>query len=272
MPDRYAAMFAMVRAEHRRALVPFVTLGDPSPATSATILRALVDAGADALELGVPFSDPVADGPVLQAAAVRARHAGTRLSDCFALAHELRCARAALPIGMLVYANTVVACGVAAFYASAAAAGVDSVLVADLPLLEGAPFEAAAHAAGVAPVFIAPPQADGALVHAIASRGRGYTYVTSRRGVTGGHDTGHEALAARIASLHAAGAAPAVVGFGISTPDDVRAACAAGASGVIVGTALVQRIAAGVGARDIAQFVRSLASATRSRVAHSPAA
>ena len=243
MTDRYAAMFRRLEARGEGALIPFVTLGDPDLPGSRQSLEALVAHGIDAIELGTPFSDPVADGPVVQAAAARALAAGARVDDCLDLVRGIRERAPDLPIGLLVYANTVVARGIAAFYREAAAVGVDSVLVADLPLDEGSPFDVAAGASGVSPIYVAAPNLSEAQTRELARRTRGYTYVTSRSGVTGEH-LGPDAptLAHRIATLTRVGAPPAVVGFGISTPADVRGALAAGARGVIVGSALVRRI------------------------------
>ncbi|MBK8250563.1 MAG: tryptophan synthase subunit alpha [Gemmatimonadetes bacterium] len=243
MTARYAAMFERLSLRGESALIPFVTLGDPDRARSRDVLAAMVEQPIDGVELGVPFSDPVADGPVLQAAATRAVASGIRVRECLDLVHELRELAPHLPIGLLVYANTVTARGVARFYREAAAVGVDSVLVADLPLDEGGPFDVAAVAAGVSPIYVAAPNLSEARVAELARRTRGYTYVTSRPGVTG--DDRHAdgaALAGRIAALQRSAAPPAVVGFGISTPSDVRRACDAGARGVIVGSALVRRI------------------------------
>ncbi len=262
MPDRYAAMFARCATCGDGALIPFVMLGDPDVGTTARTLRSLVEAGADALELGIPFSDPVADGPVLQAAAVRALAAGIRPGTCLDLVREVRRDAPDVPIGLLTYANTVLQQGIDAFYTAAAHAGVDSVLVVDAPLMEGEPFERAAHASGIAPVFIAPPDASRKTLRAVAGRSRGYTYVTSRPGITGasGFDR-HAEVQQRVASLAAAGAPPPVIGFGIATPADVVQALSTGARGAIVGSALVDRLH-----RDpdtAPAFVGSLKDATR---------
>lgn len=244
MNTRYDRMFAQLSARGEGAFIPFLTLGDPDLTTSARLLAALIAARADALELGLPFSDPVADGPVIQASARRALDAGVRMADCFALIATVRHAAPDLPIGLLVYANLVVRRGVGAFYREAAKAGVDSVLIADVPLAEAERFAEAAAAAGIAAVLIAPPNASPAHLAEIGRRSRGYTYVTSRDGVTGDDRTPAADLRTRLAALRHAGAAPPVVGFGISTPTQVRSALAAGAQGVITGSALVRRIEA----------------------------
>lgn len=243
--SRYPAMFARLAAAGEGAFGAFVVLGDPGLEASGEILDALVEAGADMLEVGIPFSDPIADGPVIQAAASRALAAGVRTADCFALLAAFRARNPAVPVGILTYANLVVARGRDDFYARAAAAGVDSVLVADVPLFEEAPFAASARAHGVDPVLIAAANTPPARLAEIAAVGGGYTYCVARSGVTGaetGAQFDHEAM---LAALKAANAPPPIFGFGISTPDHVRAALAAGAAGVICGSAIVKRIAAG---------------------------
>jgi tryptophan synthase alpha chain len=235
-------------------------LGDPDLQTSALILDALVGAGADMIEVGIPFSDPVADGPVIQAAAVRALAAGVRTGDCFALLADFRARHGQVPVGILTYANIVVARGMDAFYAAAAQAGVDSVLVADVPLIEAGPFAAGARAHGVAPVLIAAANTPPERLRRIAALGEGYTYCVARAGVTGADDEVRLDHRAMLAALRAAAAPPPVFGFGISKPAHVRAALAAGAAGVISGSAIVERTG------DLAAmsaFVRGMKAATR---------
>ncbi len=256
---RYAAMFERRRKEGRGAFIPFAMLGDPGPAQSLALLRTLARAGADGLELGLPFSDPVADGPVIQAAGARALAAGVKRADCWKLIATIRVEFPDLPIGLLVYANLVCHRDPAEFYAEASGAGVDSVLVADLPVLESAPIAAAARAAGIAPVFIAPPNADAARLQRIAAAGEGYTYVTSREGVTGADQRLHRDQSTLIKMLVEFGAPPPVLGFGISRPEQVRAAMAMGARGAISGSAVVGLAAEG---GDVAEFVARMKAAT----------
>jgi tryptophan synthase alpha chain len=238
MTDRYARTFA----RNSGAFGAFVMLGDPDLKTSARILETLVDAGADMLEVGIPFSDPVADGPVIQAAAVRALANGVTPADCFMLLRHLRQLRPDVPIGILTYANIVLARGRDAFYAAAAGAGVDSVLVADVPAREAEPFVASARAHSVAPVMVAATNTPVPTLARIAELGGGYTYCVARAGVTGA-DTemklSHDALFRTLAEQ---GAPPPVLGFGISRPEHVRAALDAGAAGVISGSAIVKLI------------------------------
>jgi tryptophan synthase alpha chain len=257
--NRYGAMFRRLAERREGALGAFVMLGDPDLATSGSILDSLVEGGADMLEVGIPFSDPVADGPVIQAAAVRALAAGTRTADCFRLLREFRARRPDVPVGILTYANLVMARGREAFYGGAAEAGVDSVLVADVPLIEAAPFLAAARSAGVAPVLIAAPNTPPERLALIAAEGEGYTYCVARAGVTGA-DSQVRFPGEVIAALEAANAPPPVLGFGISEPGHVRLALRAGASGAISGSAIVDRVARG---EDVRAFVRALKDATR---------
>lgn len=254
-------MFSALRERGEGAFIPFAVVGDPDPVRSLAAIRVLASSGADGLELGLPFSDPVADGPVIQAAAARALEHGVRKTDCWSLIARIREEFPELPIGLLVYANLVLHSGdPGRFYAAAARAGVDSVLVADLPVMEAHVCASAARAHGVAPVFIAPPNADDGRLAAIAAAGEGYTYVTSRAGVTGVDKNIFRDQRQLIARLAEFAAPPPVLGFGISTPDQVRAALAMGAAGVISGSAVVKRIAEG---SDLAEFVGEMKDATR---------
>lgn len=254
--SRYAPMFA----RNEGALGAFVMLGDPDLQASAAILDALVAAGADMVEFGIPFSDPVADGPVIQAAARRALAAGVRTGDCFALLADFRARHGQIPVGILTYANIVVARGRDAFYAAAARAGVDSVLVADVPLIEAAPFAASARANGVDPVLIAAANTPAERLERIAALGAGYTYCVARAGITGADEEVRLDHQAMLATLRAAGAPPPVFGFGISKPEHVRAALAAGAAGVICGSAIVERSG---DIHAMTDLVRALKAATR---------
>jgi tryptophan synthase alpha chain len=256
--SRYARMFERLRGRGEGAFGAFAMLGDPGPEASAALLDALVEGGADMIEVGIPFSDPVADGPVIQAAAVRALAGGTRTADCLRLLAGFRRRHPEVPVGILTYANIALARGVDAFYRAAAEAGVDSVLVADVPLIEASPFLVAARAAGVAPVLIAAPNTPPERLKQIGKEGEGYTYCVARAGVTGG-DEAVRFAADVIAALNEAGAPPPVLGFGIARPEHVRQALAAGAAGAISGSAIVERIARG---EDVRPFVAEMKAAT----------
>lgn len=241
--SRYNQCFDRLRAANEGALVPFTMVGDPSATVSLAVIDALIDGGADTLELGIPFSDPGADGPVIQDAHLRATTSGVGVFAAFDLVGEIRAKYPDIPIGLLVYANLPYSMGLDAFYALCKEKGVDSVLVPDVPIRESAPFTAAATRAGIDPVFIAPPTADTATLEAVAQAAKGYVYAVSRTGVTGtAQEAQTEGLPAIVSSLRAAASAPVLLGFGISRPDHVRAAIQAGASGAITGSAVVQII------------------------------
>jgi tryptophan synthase alpha chain len=252
--SRYAAMFERLKGSG--AFGAFLMLGDPDLDTSAQLLDAVVEGGADMVELGIPFSDPVADGPVIQAAAQRALAAGVRVGDCFDLIAAFRARHPDVPLGILTYANIVVAR--TSFMRDATEAGADSLLVADVPALEAEPFVRAMEQAGIEPVLIAAANTPELTLRRIASLSKAYTYCVSRAGITGTH-TGGQFDAALIERLKAAGAPPPIFGFGIATPEHVRSALAAGAKGVICGSAIVDLAQRG---GDVATFVRSLKAAT----------
>ncbi len=240
--ERYQALFEGLASRKEGAFVPFVTLGDPNPGQSLAIIDALIEGGADALELGIPFSDPLADGPTIQNATLRAFAAGVTPTQCFEMLAAIRQKHPSIPIGLLMYANLVFNRGVDEFYAECARVGVDSVLVADVPVEESAPFRQAAMRHNVAPIFICPPNADGELLAQIAEHGRGYTYLLSRAGVTGSENRASLPLHHLVAKLAELKAAPPLQGFGISEPDQVRDAISAGAAGAISGSAVVNII------------------------------
>ena len=256
--SRYAAMFDRLAAKGEGAFGAFLMLGDPDLDTSLGLLDAVIAAGADMIEVGIPFSDPVADGPVIQAAGQRALAAGVRTADCFALIAKVRHRHPELPIGILTYANLVVARGEEWFFAEASAAGADSLLVADLPAFEAQPWAKAMRNAGIAPVLIAASNTPPETLERIARLSSGYTYCVTRSGITGNHGEASfdQGL---IVALKKAGAPPPVFGFGISTPGHVRAALAAGAAGVICGSAIVDCAATG---GDLGAFVRELKQST----------
>ncbi|MFU8802255.1 MAG: tryptophan synthase subunit alpha [Bradymonadaceae bacterium] len=259
--SRYDELFERLRSAREGAFIPYVTIGDPDPQTSVEIICQLVEAGADALELGIPFSDPIADGTTIQKATVRAMKAGARPDVCWNILQEVRARHPDVPIGLLVYANLVVQGPLSKFYERAASVGVDSILVADVPMLESEVFAQAAMDAGVCPVFIATPNATRETLSQVASRSRGYTYVVTRAGVTGAEtevDTQQHDLLSLLGEL---GAPPRVVGFGISRPEHVRAMLDAGAEGVISGSATIERIEANLG--DPAAMLEALEAFVR---------
>ncbi|MFJ5441347.1 tryptophan synthase subunit alpha [Pectobacterium sp. CHL-2024] len=267
--ERYQQLFNRLSEKKEGAFVPFVTLGDPSPEQSLKIIDTLIAAGADALELGVPFSDPLADGPTIQDANLRAFAAGVTPDQCFEMLAAIRQKYPEIPIGLLMYANLVFSNGIDEFYQRCAQVGVDSVLVADVPVVESAPFRAAALRHGIAPIFICPPNADDELLREIASYGRGYTYLVSRAGVTGAEKRAQLPLNHLVAKLNAYHAAPPLQGFGISDPVQVRETLASGAAGAISGSAIVRIIEKNLNQPDVMlselhAFVSEMKAATRS--------
>jgi tryptophan synthase alpha chain len=253
--SRYAAMFD--RLDGEGAFGAFLMLGDPDLETSATLMDAVIDGGADMIEVGIPFSDPVADGPVIQAAAQRALAAGVRVGDCLDLIAALRRRHSDVPIGILTYANIVVARG--GFIRGAAEAGADSLLIADVPTLEAEPFTREMEQAGIEPVLIAAANTPDAALQRIAKLSKAYTYCVSRVGITGTH-AGGQFDADLVERVKRAGAPPAVFGFGISRPEHVRAALDCGARGVICGSAIVDLVSR---RGNVASFVQSLKAVTR---------
>ncbi|MCL5497617.1 tryptophan synthase, alpha chain [Phytobacter palmae] len=266
--ERYETLFKQLKERKEGAFVPFVTLGDPSPEQSLKIIDTLIEAGADALELGIPFSDPLADGPTIQNATLRAFAAGVTPGQCFEMLSAIRQKHPTIPIGLLMYANLVFSRGIDEFYAQCEKAGVDSVLVADVPVEESAPFRQAALRHNVAPIFICPPNADDDLLRQIASHGRGYTYLLSRAGVTGAENRAALPLHHLVEKLTEYNAAPPLQGFGISAPDQVTAAIDAGAAGAISGSAIVKIIEKNVDKpaamlEELGAFVRAMKAGTR---------
>lgn len=224
------------------AFIPFVTIGDPTPELSFEIIKTLIDNGADALELGIPFSDPSADGVTIQQAGIRALNSGVNTDTCIEILIKVRAYAPDIPIGLLLYGNLVFARGIENFYQDMGAAGVDSVLIADVPIRESEPFKQAALAANVAPIFIAPPNASDETLQQVAANGHGYTYVLSRAGVTGTEVKANMPADGLIKTLNQFNAAPPVLGFGISNPAQVKEAITAGAKGAISGSAVVKII------------------------------
>ncbi|KOO03602.1 tryptophan synthase subunit alpha [Vibrio nereis] len=266
--SRYEAMFERLGKVNQGAFVPFVTVCDPNPEQSLKIMETLVEAGADALELGIPFSDPLADGPTIQGANIRALESGATPAICFEQIGKIRAKYPELPIGLLMYANLVYSRGVDAFYEQCAKAGIDSVLIADVPTNESEEFVAAAKTHGIEPIFIAPPTASDDTLRSVATLGGGYTYLLSRAGVTGAETKANMPVGAMLDKLNQFDAPPSLLGFGISEPDQVKQALESGAAGAISGSAVVKIIESNTQKPDemlnqLAAFVSSMKEATR---------
>ncbi len=235
-------VFARCRKEKRAAFIPYVTAGDPDLEVTARLLPALARGGADLIELGVPFSDPIADGPDNQRAATRALAAGTTLSGILEVVARCR-AKIDVPILLFTYFNPIHARGVGLFAEQAAASGVDGVLCLDLPPEEAkAEYLPALHAQGLDTVFLLAPTSDRGRVAAAAAASTGFLYYVSRTGVTGSRRALPRELAREVESVRKRVALPVAVGFGITSPEQV-AAVAEIADGVVVGSALVRLVA-----------------------------
>jgi tryptophan synthase alpha chain len=252
---RIGARFTSLAAQGRKAFVGFVTAGDPSLDRTVEIAWALEGAGVDVLELGVPFSDPLADGPVIQRASDRALRRKTSLASVLDAVRRIR-ARSELPLLLFSYLNPLLRYGLDRLATDAAAAGVDGVLVTDLPPEEAGEWLAVARPAGLDTVFLAAPTSPDARLARVAEVSRGFVYAVSRTGVTGERDALSGDAAELVGRLKALTPIPVVVGFGLSTPEQVRDA-AAPADGVVVGSALVRFLEERPGG-DVAAVVRWL--------------
>jgi tryptophan synthase alpha chain len=239
--SRIAARFAQLRAERRAGLVTYTTAGDPDLQRSASILEALDRGGADVLEVGVPFSDPVADGPVIQRAAERALASGGTLTTALAMIATVR-PRVTAPIVVFSYANPIMKMGVDLFARTAAAAGVDGVLALDLPIEEAAGFRETLAASGVDTIFLLSPTTTDARIRRAAELGRGFLYAISRLGVTGARATVAATAETLVRRIRAQTDLPIAVGFGISRPEHVGEVTRY-ADAAVVGSSLVSLIA-----------------------------
>lgn len=241
--NRYENMFAGLRAEKQIAFVPFMTLGDQGFKGTLEIVDAFIESGSDALELGIPFSDPLADGPTIQESNQRALKEHVTTDVCFSLIKEIRSKHPKIPIGLLVYGNIVFVYGADRFYQMCAEVGVDSVLVADLPVRHRDEFVSALQNHKIDSVFVAPPNASDEDIQLIAENSGCYVYMVSRQGVTGAENQALMPNIELIRKLKSVGSAPCLLGFGISTPEHVTKAKASGVDGVICGSAVVKIIA-----------------------------
>jgi tryptophan synthase alpha chain len=254
--SRISARFDALRG--RKALIPYVTAGDPHPAATVDVMLAMAAAGADVIELGVPFSDPMADGPVIQRAGERALARGVGLRQVLEMVRAFRARDASTPVVLMGYANPIERYGVTRFAPDAAAAGVDGVLVVDYPPEECAAFAADLKAHGVDPIFLLAPTSTDARIRAVGEIASGYVYYVALKGVTGASHLDVSGVAAAMPRIRAHVRVPVGVGFGIRDAASARAV-AVHCDAVVVGTALVQKLesatrdnAAGVAADFIA--------------------
>ncbi|WP_114418638.1 tryptophan synthase subunit alpha [Marinospirillum perlucidum] len=240
--SRIQKTFAQLKKEGRKALIPFVTAGDPAPEQTVAIMHALVEAGADILELGVPFSDPMADGPVIQKACERALKKGTTTLDVFQLVTEFRKKDQTTPVVLMGYLNPIEALGYDTFVKAAAMAGIDGVLVVDLPPEEAEEFADLLKGQEMDSVFLLAPTTTLERARKIAAAGSGYLYYVSLKGVTGSATLDIPAVAEKLNEFAGITDLPLAVGFGIRDGQTARA-LAEVSDGVIVGSALVSQIA-----------------------------
>ncbi|MBS0288111.1 MAG: tryptophan synthase subunit alpha [Proteobacteria bacterium] len=241
--SRFNQLFSKLKSENRIARIPFLMLGDPTPTASLTIINSVISQGIDALELGIPFSDPIADGPIIQMAANRARKHNATPAICFEIIQKIRQQHPTLPIGVLVYANLVYHQGISSFYQQAQAAGVDAVLIPDVPTEEASVFCQAAKAHGIHPVLLATIACSDQDLKQLAVQSEGFTYVVTRAGVTGTGKASEFEMAQHIVKrLEKYGAPPAVFGFGIKYAQDIKLAHQHGACGAIIGSALIEAL------------------------------
>ncbi|MDP2010986.1 MAG: tryptophan synthase subunit alpha [Phenylobacterium sp.] len=264
---RIDARFAALKAENRAAFVAYVMAGDPDYDRGLEILKGLPAAGADLIEVGFPFSDPMAEGPPIQRAAQRALASGMTLNKTLAMIAEFRKGDQATPIILMGYANPLVNRGFAAFAQDAAAAGADGLIVVDIPPEEADPLADALDAEGLSLLLLSTPTSDDARLKVIARRTSGFAYYVSVAGVTGVKEADAATVAPHVARVRAAGGLPVCVGFGIKTPERAEAVARV-ADGVVVGSALVEEIAASLAMNEtvttrVLSKVESLAKAVR---------
>ncbi len=264
--SRYGACFESLKARGEKAFIPFFVIGDPNYRLSLEAVKAALDAGADMLELGIGFSDPIADGPSIQAADLRALKAGATVDRAFQFIREVR-KFSQVPIGLLVYYNLVLRRGVARFCRQAGKAGVDGILAADLPVEEAGLLVEGCGASGVDPIFMVTPNTTRERLDRILVHADGFLYLVALLGVTGARGDLHPDALHLIRKVRARTGLPLCVGFGISRPEHVRALSRAGADGAIVGSAIVNLIARNLGTEEklpgaLRRYVRSMKKQT----------
>lgn len=262
--SRIAAKFASLRAEGRSAFVSYIMAGDPDYDTCLEIVRSLPAAGVDIIELGDPFTDPMADGPAIQLAAQRALGAGMTLQRVLDMVRAFREQDNTTPIVMMGYYNPIYAMGVDAFLAEASDAGVDGLIVVDLPPEEDAELCVPAAAVGIDFIRLTTPTTDDKRLPKVMQNTSGFIYYVSINGITGTAEADADLIAPEVARIRAASDLPVCVGFGIKTPETAQA-IAAIADGAVVGSAIVQRIGEGQSVKDVLGFVAELAKGAHSQ-------
>ena len=264
--SRITPAFERLRREGRKALIPFVMTGDPSPAETLAILHAMVEAGADVIELGVPFSDPMADGPVVQRSGERAMKHRVGMRDVLALVRQFRERDAKTPLVLMGYANPIEAMGTGAFVAEAKAAGVDGVIVVDYPPEECEELARRLRASDMDLVFLLAPTSTDERIELVSRVATGYLYYVSLRGVTGASNLDVAEVGEKLQAIRAKTRLPLGVGFGIRDGETARAICAV-ADAVIIGSRIIQEIEAAPhdAASRVGAFLREVRRAMDSR-------
>ena len=266
--NSYKKTFNELKKENKGALVAFTVIGDPDYKTSLDIVKSIIDAGADILELGIPFSDPIADGKTIQAADMRALESGMNTDKAFDLIKNVRKYNGNIPIGLLVYGNLIYQRGISKFYNDAAKSGVNSILAADVPIEEASDYIKASRRNKIYTVFIISPLTSDERIKKIVSKTTGFVYVVSRLGVTGARATLQDSTLKLIKRIRKYAKKPLCVGFGISKPEHVKAVIKAGADGAIVGSAIVNLIENDINDKNkmlksIKNYVSSMKKATK---------
>jgi tryptophan synthase alpha chain len=260
--------FEALRARGERAFVPFVTCGDPDLATTRELALAYLEAGADVLEIGIPFTDPLADGPTIQRASERALHAGTTMDDAFELIASLR-SQSQAPIVPMTYINPVWQIGYDQFAARCHEAGADGVIISDLPPEEGASWVEAGRKHDVSTIFLLAPTSDDARVERVAASASGFVYAVARLGVTGARSDVPPEIGELVTRLRRVSSTPVCAGFGFSQPDQIRRTIeTTGVDGIVVASALIDRFEKAEGSttqriQAAATYARELKDATR---------
>lgn len=265
---RLETTFERLRARGEKALVPFVTCGDPDLATTRDLLLAYVEAGADIVEIGIPFTDPLADGPTIQRASERALAAGTTMDDALALIAEVR-PQTGVPLVPMTYANPVYQIGYDRFAARCREAGADAVIISDIPPEEGEEWIEAGRRHGVDTIFLLAPTSDDARVEAVSHAASGFIYAVARMGVTGARSDAPPEIGSLIERIRRHTRTPVCAGFGFSSPAQIEKTCRETAvDGIVVASALIDRIESTSGSsadkvHAAAAFVRELKQATK---------
>jgi tryptophan synthase alpha chain len=255
--SRIAARFESLAMSRRKALIPYITAGDPHPSLTVPLMRGLVEAGCDILELGVPFSDPMADGPVIQRAGERALKHGVGLSTVLGMVGEFRKQDSSTPVVLMGYANPVEAMGTEKFVAAAKAAGVDGVIIVDYPPEECEEFAGLCKRNGIDPIFLLAPTSTDKRIQEVGRVASGYVYYVSLRGVTGANNVDFSEIAEKIPKIREATRLPIGVGFGIRDAESARQV-AKSADAVVIGSRIIQEIESGSAETAVSRVIAFL--------------